>query len=429
MYRAHKDRARRKGRSVTAATGAPCRHCGAPITESVCDLGMSPLSNSYVKPDQLNAAEVFYPLHALVCSTCLLVQLEAYQTADHIFSADYAYFSSYSSSWLAHCKAYTEQMVVDHGIGPDKLVVELASNDGYLLQYFHEQGIAVLGIEPTANTAAVAVERGIPTRVEFFGTAFARRLVDEGVRADLLLGNNVLAHVPDLNDFVQGMSILLADDGFITMEFPHLMQMMRHNQFDTIYQEHFCYFSLLAVQRVFAHFGLRIFDVEQLGTHGGSLRIFACHHGNRRSTTSRIAELLADEKADGLHDLDGYRRFADKVRATKRALLRFLIDAREAGRSVVGYGAPAKGNTLLNYCGVSTDLIEFTVDRSPHKQGLYLPGVHIPILHPDAIAERKPDYVLILPWNLKDEVMSDMAHIRDWGGQFVLPIPTLTVVP
>jgi C-methyltransferase C-terminal domain/Putative zinc binding domain/Methyltransferase domain len=414
---------------VTSLVEAACRHCGEALTESVCDLGMSPLSNSYVKPDHVNRAEVFYPLHALVCSSCLLVQLEAFQSADHIFSDEYAYFSSYSSSWLAHCKSYTDKMVLDHGIGPQHLVVELASNDGYLLQYFHERGIPVLGVEPTANTAAVAIDRGVPTRVEFFGAAFARQLVSEGVRADLLLGNNVLAHVPDLNDFVQGMSILLADDGFITMEFPHLMQLMRHNQFDTIYQEHFCYFSLLAVQRVFASFGLRIFDVEQLGTHGGSLRIFACHDSNSRVTTPRIGILLAEEQADGLHDLHGYRRFADNVRATKRALLRFLIDANEAGKSVVGYGAPAKGNTLLNYCGVSTDLIEFTVDRSPHKQGLYLPGVHIPIKHPDAIVERRPDYVLVLPWNLKDEIMSDMAHIRSWGGQFVLPIPTLTVVP
>jgi 2-polyprenyl-3-methyl-5-hydroxy-6-metoxy-1,4-benzoquinol methylase len=413
----------------TAVVGATCRHCSAPLTESVCDLGMSPLSNSYLKPEHLNRAEVFYPLHALVCSSCMLVQLEAFQTADHIFSDEYAYFSSYSTSWLAHCKAYTEQMVAEHGIGPDQLVVELASNDGYLLQYFHERGIPVLGIEPTANTAAVAIERGVPTRVEFFGTSFARQLVSEGVRADLLLGNNVLAHVPDLNDFVQGMSILLADDGFITMEFPHLLQLMRHNQFDTIYQEHFCYFSLFAVKRVFAHFGLRIFDVEQLPTHGGSLRMYACHTSNRRATTGRVADVLAEERADGLHDLAGYRRFADNVRATKRALLRFLIDAHEAGKSVVGYGAPAKGNTLLNYCGVSTDLIEFTVDRSPHKQGLSLPGTHIPILHPDAIATCRPDYVLILPWNLKDEIMSDMAHIREWGGQFVLPIPALTVVP
>ncbi len=389
---------------------------------------MSPLANSYLAPDQIDQSEAFYPLHAFVCSNCLLVQLQEFESPQHIFS-DYLYFSSYSSSWLAHAKAYTEAMIDRFGFGADSKVVELASNDGYLLQWFVERGVPVLGVEPAANVAEVAVAKGVPTRVGFFGTELAHELVDEGVRADLLLGNNVLAHVPALNDFVAGMEVLLAPDGVITMEFPHLLQLMRHNQFDTIYHEHFSYFSFTTVRAVFAHHGLRMFDVDQVPTHGGSLRIFACHtDSSAHETTPRVDALLADEHEAGLDRLDGYAGFPEQVRRTKRALLRFLIDAKESGASVAAYGAPAKGNTLLNYCGVRSDLIDFTVDQSPHKQGRFLPGTHLPIHAPAHIAEAKPDYLLILPWNLRDEIVADMSVVRSWGGRFVVPIPEVTVL-
>ncbi|MFC0450107.1 class I SAM-dependent methyltransferase [Rhodococcus jostii] len=406
----------------------PCRHCGTPLEQSFCDLGMSPLANSYLTADRLDRREVFYPLHAYVCSKCLLVQLAEFESAEFIFT-DYLYFSSYSQSWLDHARAYVEDTTARFHLDSSKQVVEIASNDGYLLQYFVESGIPSLGIEPAENVAEVAVRRGIDTRVGFFGTSMASKLVGEDIRADLLIGNNVLAHVPDLNDFVAGMATVLAVDGVITMEFPHLLQLIEHNQFDTIYHEHFSYFSLLTVTRVFAAHGLRLFDVEQLSTHGGSLRIYACHAEYPRHLTSRrLRELGEKEQAAGLHLPEGYATFPERVMRTKRALLEFLIDARNRGKSTAAYGAPAKGNTLLNYCGIRDDLLDYTVDRSPHKQGKFLPGTHLPIYAPDHIRDTRPDYLLILPWNLRDEVVRDMSYIREWGGKFVVPVPELAVL-
>lgn len=407
----------------------PCRFCGSPLTLSFADLGMSPPSNSYLKPDQLDRMERFYPLHAWVCGKCFLVQLEEFESPEEIFS-DYAYFSSYSDSWLKHAKAYTEAMAKRFSLGPSSYVVEIASNDGYLLQYFVERGVPVLGIEPAANVAAVAEKKGVPSLVKFFGVKTAQELVASGrQRPDLMLGNNVLAHVPDLNDFVAGMKILLAPGGVVTMEFPHLLRLMHENQFDTIYHEHFSYISFVVAERVFAAHGLTLFDVDEIPTHGGSLRIYARHAENAALPVSpKVAELRGREQAAGLERADTYLSFAEQVRATKRSLLKFLISAREAGKRVVGYGAPAKGNTLLNYCGVRTDLIEYTVDRSPHKQGHFLPGVHIPVYGPERIRETRPDYVLILPWNIKDEVMAQMADVRGWGGKFVVPIPEVRVL-
>ena len=415
---------------IAPAIGTPggCRHCGGPLEHTFCDLGMSPLANSYRTVEHQTAMEPFYPLHAFVCASCFLVQLQEFETPEDIFT-DYAYFSSYSQSWLAHARAYTQEMSARLGLGRSSQVVEIASNDGYLLQYFVEQQIPVLGIEPAANVAAVARERGIPSRVAFFGTDTARTLRAEGVHADLLLGNNVLAHVPRLHDFVEGLRILLKPGGVITMEFPHLLQLMRQTQFDTIYHEHFSYFSFLAVEKVFTAHGLRLFDVSQLPTHGGSLRIFAAHSADdTHPTSANVHALQAEEAGAGLGNLAAYRDFSEKVKRTKRNLLKFLIDAKDRGKTVVGYGAPAKGNTLLNYCGVRTDLVNYTVDLSPHKQGKMLPGVHIPIESPDRIRETRPDYVLILPWNLKDEIMQQMAHVRSWGGAFVVPIPELAVL-
>jgi hypothetical protein len=403
-----------------------CRFCQSSLSVTFADLGMSPLSNSYVPPDRLRSMEPFYPLHAYVCGECKLVQLEQFESPDHIFS-DYAYFSSYSDSWLKHAAAYCDMMKGRFGYDSTSHVVEIASNDGYLLKNFVGMGIPVLGVEPAGNVAEVAIKAGVPSVVKFFGVETAKQLKAEGKSADLLLGNNVLAHVPDINDFVGGMKILLKADGEITMEFPHLLQLMRNNQFDTIYHEHFSYLSFLTVERIFAAHGLKMFDVEELPTHGGSLRIFACHAQDPRPTGIRVAEMLKREKTAGLDDIETYRSFGEQVKETKRNLLDFLMAAKRAGKSVAGYGAPAKGNTLLNYCGVRTDLVDFTVDRSPHKQGRFLPGTHIPILHPDAIAEKKPDYLLILPWNLKDEVIDQMSHIKQWGGQFVVPIPQVKI--
>jgi len=405
-----------------------CRHCGGLLEHSFCDLGMSPPSNAYLTQAQLQQMEKFYPLHAYVCGTCFLVQLQEFESPEQIFS-DYAYFSSYSQTWLDHAKAYTEHMIDRFGFGKASQVVEIASNDGYLLQYFKQKGVPVLGVEPAVNVAAVAQKAGIPTLTKFFGTKTAAELKADGKQADLLLGNNVLAHVPDLNDFVQGLKIALKPGGVITMEFPHLLQLMRENQFDTIYHEHFSYFSLLTVDRVFAHHGLRLFDVEQIPTHGGSLRIFAAHAEDAAQPSSgRVAQLSAAEVAAGLADLKAYCDFSEQVKKTKRLLLEFLIEARQAGKTVVGYGAPAKGNTLLNYCGIRGDFLDYTVDLSPHKQGKFLPGTHIPVFHPDKVRETRPDYLLILPWNLKDEIIGQMAHIREWGGRFVLPIPEVRVV-
>lgn len=406
-----------------------CRFCGSPLTTVFADLGMSPLSNAYLRPEQLLMPEPFYPLTARVCDECLLVQLPAVQTPEHIFS-DYAYFSSYSESWLKHASDYVEKMIQRFGFDAGSQVVEIASNDGYLLQYFKAKGVGVLGIEPAANVAAVAQGKGIPTTVKFFGVETASELAAEGRSADLLLGNNVLAHVPDLNDFVAGMKVLLKPGGVLTMEFPHLLRLMAENQFDTIYHEHFSYFSFHTVQKVFARHGLTLFDVEELPTHGGSLRIYGRHSENERlPIASSVANLLEAERREGLHCLEPYARFNGQTQEVKRALLTFLIEAKRARKTVVGYGAPAKGNTLLNYCGVRSDFLDYTVDRSPHKQGHFLPGTHIPIFAPEQIRETRPDYVLILPWNLKTEIMSQMAFVREWGAKFVTPIPTVEVIP
>jgi 2-polyprenyl-3-methyl-5-hydroxy-6-metoxy-1,4-benzoquinol methylase len=390
---------------------------------------MSPLANSYLNEDQVDQPEVFFPLHARVCSNCLLVQLGEFQPPDSIFN-DYAYFSSYSQSWLDHAKAYVQDVIARFSLDSSKQVIEIASNDGYLLRNFVSAGIAALGIEPAANVAAVARQQGIATEVAFFSAELARKLVNDGTLADLLVGNNVLAHVPDLNDFVHGMSIVLSPGGVITMEFPHLLQLISQNQFDTIYHEHFSYFSLLTVERVFAAQGLRIFDVEQIATHGGSLRIFACHAGFAgQETTPRVHDLEDTERAAGLDRLDGYLGYPERVQRVKRSLLRFLIDARDHGLTTAAYGAPAKGNTLLNYCGIRDDLIDYTVDRSPHKQGRFLPGTHLPVYPPSHVRETRPDHLLILPWNLQSEIMSEMSFIREWGGRFVVPIPELSVLP
>ena len=358
------------------------------------------------------------------------MQLGEFEPPEHIFSGDYAYFSSYSDLWLKHASDYVEQMVSRFGYGKRHLAVEIASNDGYLLQYFVRKGVPVLGIEPAANCARAAQEKGVATLVKFFGTQTATELAAQGRRADLLLGNNVLAHVPDLNDFVRGMQVLLAPGGVITMEFPHLLNLIEQNQFDTIYHEHFSYFSFLVVEQVFAKHGLVLFDVEELPTHGGSLRIYARHAADSaKPVEASVGALKEKEKRAGLDRIDAYRSYGGRVQRTKRRLLEFMVRAKEEGKRIAGYGAPAKGNTLLNYCGIRSDFIDFTVDRSPHKQGSFLPGTHIPVLHPDRIREARPDYLLILPWNLKEEVMAQMAYIREWGGRFVVPIPEVAVLP
>jgi SAM-dependent methyltransferase len=408
-------------------TETACRFCGAPVDAVFADLGSSPLANSYLPPERANGMEPFYPLRALVCGRCFLVQLEEFETPQAIFS-DYAYFSSYSSSWLEHSRHYAEQMIGRLDLGTDSHVVEIASNDGYLLQFFHERQIPVLGIEPAANVAKVALQKGIPTLVEFFGRDTARSLAGESA-ADLLLGNNVLAHVPDLNDFVAGMKILLNPGGVITMEFPHLMRLIEDNQWDTIYHEHFSYFSFLTVGRVFEAHGLRLFDVEELATHGGSLRIYACHAEDESKSESPAArELRERERAAGYEELDTYLHYGRRVEADKRQILGFLIALKEQGQRIVGYGAPAKGNTLLNYCGVRRDFIDYTCDLNPHKQGHFLPGSHIPIRSPEAIREDKPDVVLILPWNLKQEITEQLSFIREWGGRFAVRTPELTLL-
>jgi C-methyltransferase-like protein/putative zinc binding protein/methyltransferase family protein len=404
---------------------AGCRFCSAELRHSFVDLGMSPLCNTNVEPHQLNQMEPFYPLHALLCDQCFLVQLGEFVAPGDIFS-DYSYFSSYADSWVQHAKCYAQMMVERHGINSKSMVMEIASNDGYLLQHFVAMQVPVLGIEPAANVAKVAVEKGIPTTVRFFGTDSAGEIVREHGQADLLLGNNVLAHVPKLNDFASGMKIALKPNGIITMEFPHLMRLMEGNQFDTIYHEHFSYFSFYTVQKVFAAHGITLFDVEELPTHGGSLRIFGCHSGER-TASAQVKELTEREIAKGYTKLETYSAFTEKVKETKRKLLDFLVGAKGEGKSVAGYGAPGKGNTLLNYCGIREDFLDYTVDRSPHKQGRYTPGTRIPILHPDKIRETRPDYVLLLPWNLKDEIMQQLAYVRDWGGKFVTPIPEVTV--
>jgi len=389
---------------------------------------MSPLSNAFIDAHALFDMERFYPLHALVCSECFLVQLGEFEAPARIFE-EYVYFSSYSESWLAHARRYAEDMTQRLGLGEKSRVVEIASNDGYLLQNFIRVGVPALGVEPAANVAKVAVERGVPTRVDFFGTRVAHALVEEGGRADLVIGNNVLAHVPALNDFVRGVAVLLAHTGVATFEFPHLMRLMAENQFDTIYHEHFSYFSLFTVERIFAAHELTIVDVDQLDTHGGSLRIHARHAGSGAvDVSARVLAVRAAEESAGLRQLETYDRFHAEVRRTKRALLEFLLAAKRDGKRVVGYGAAAKGNTLLNYCGIRTDFIDYVVDRSPHKQGRFLPGTHIPVSAPERIFETKPDFILILPWNLRDEVVRQMVAVREWGGRFVVPIPCVTEV-
>ncbi|QJD85219.1 class I SAM-dependent methyltransferase [Cohnella herbarum] len=405
-----------------------CRCCNQPLIHTFVDLGISPLANSYVTKVKLSHMEPMYPLLTFVCEHCFLVQVEDFESPEHIFS-DYAYFSSYSDSWLEHCRVYVERMTKRFSLSGNHQIVEIASNDGYLLQYFKEKNIPVLGIEPAANVAEIATQKGISTVVDFFGSQLAQSLREQGKQADLLLGNNVLAHVPDLNDFVAGMKLLLSDQGIITMEFPHLMRLLESNQFDTIYHEHFSYFSLSAVNRLFENHNLVIFDVEQLPTHGGSIRIFGRHsHDESKAVSTKVADLLEEEVVAGMTKLQTYKEFYGKVVRLKRQLVRFLIDIKERGETVVGYGAPAKGNTLLNYCGIDQDYLDYTVDRSPYKQGLYLPGSRIPIYAPDQLKETKPDYVLILPWNLKEEIMVQTDFIREWGGKWIVPIPEVTVL-
>ena len=405
-----------------------CRYCATPLHFTFVDLGTSPLCQDHVKPEEAELMEPSYPLHAMVCENCFLVQLNINVSPTKIFDEEYGYFSSFSDSWLRHAKNYTDLMVERFGINADSFVVELASNDGYLLQYFVEKHVPVLGVEPSGNVARAAILQGIPTEIKFFGVKTALELAVRYGKADLLLGNNVLAHVPDINDFVGGMKQMLNPGGVITMEFPHLLRLIEENQFDTIYHEHFSYLSLSTVEKIFASQGLRLFDVQELPTHGGSLRIYSCHHEDQAKPTSpNVTELREREQQAGFSNLAYYATFGEKVKETKRKLLDFLIQAKREGKSIAGYGAPGKGNTLLNYCGIRTDFVDYTVDRSPHKQGNFLPGTRIPIYAPEKIAETKPDYVLILPWNLRAEISQQMAHIRTWGGKFVVPIPEAKV--
>ena len=402
-----------------------CRFCGEDLNKTFINLGAQPLSNSYVSDEK--QPENIYPLHVWVCGNCKLVQLEEYETPEEIFS-EYSYFSSYSDSWLKHAKEYTDYMVERFGFNDKSHVVEIASNDGYLLQYFIEKGIPVLGIEPAKNVAAVAEQKGVTTLNEFFGVALANKLAKKQ-KADLLLGNNVLAHVPDINDFVEGMHVLLADDGIITMEFPHLLQLIADNEFDTIYHEHFSYLSFSVVNQIFAVHGLKIFDVEELETHGGSLRIFACHNNlNKYDISKSVAEMLRREETACLLDMTAYTHFEKRVQQTKRDLLALLIQLKNAGKNIVAYGAAAKGNTLLNYCGIGTDFINYVVDKNPNKQGVFLPGSRIPVLAPDIIKQTKPDYVLVLPWNLKSEITEQLSYIKDWQGKFIFAIPHVEVI-
>ncbi|NTV10998.1 MAG: class I SAM-dependent methyltransferase [Zoogloea sp.] len=418
---------RHADRPAEGTDGPVCRFCGAPLDTTFVDLGSSPLCQTHICQDQLQDMEPFYPLHAQVCTRCFLVQLQEFVAPDAIFS-EYAYFSSYSASWVAHAERYAEKMIARLGLAPDSLVMEIASNDGYLLQHFKARGIPVLGIEPARNVAEVSIAKGIPTVERFFGRLAAQDLAEERGRPKLLLGNNVLAHVPDINDFVAGMKHLLARDGVITMEFPHLQRLIAGNQFDTIYHEHFSYLSFLTVEHIFASHRLTLFDVEELPTHGGSLRIYARHAENPALPVSaQVEELRRREIDDGFLTPERYRGFGERVKDTKRKLLAFLIQAKQEGKRIVGYGAPGKGNTLLNYCGIRSDFLDFTVDANPYKQGKYTPGTRIPILAPEAIRAARPDYVLILPWNLRDEIAQQSAYIREWGGQFVVPIPEVSV--
>lgn len=404
-----------------------CRFCSKYLSDIFVDLGLSPLSNAYVKEEMAKGKENFYPLKPMICRNCFLVQLPELEKAENIFTSDYAYFSSFSQTWLEHVKRYVNESIKKFGLNNHCLIIEIASNDGYLLQFFKEKNIPVLGIEPALNVAEAAIEKGIPTIVKFFNTSLASELKLEGKLADLLIGNNVLAHVPNLNDFIKGMKIILKPEGLITMEFPHLLRLIEENQFDTIYHEHFSYFSFITVEKIFSHHGLTIFDVDEIPTHGGSLRIYACHLESKREISEKVQELKEREEKIGITNMDFYHSFSEKVKRTKRDILRFLIELKESGKKIAAYGAPAKGNTLLNYCGIRTDFIDFTVDKNPHKQGCYLPGSRIPIYHPDKLKEERPDYVVILPWNLKDEIMEQVSYIRDWEGRFVTLIPSVKV--
>lgn len=406
-----------------------CRFCKTPLTHTFIDLVNSPASNSFLTREQLNEPEVYFPLKVFTCHECFLVQVDEYKKSDSIFNSDYVYFSSYSTSWLQHAKNYTDLMTERFELNSHSQVVEIASNDGYLLQYFMEKEIPVLGIEPTTNTAEVAIQKGIPTITEFFGIKLAKKLVDEkNIKADLLLGNNVLAHVPDIVDFVGGMKILLSDKGVITMEFPHLMQLVNNNQFDTIYHEHFSYLSFYTVQRIFQAAGMEMFDVEEIPTHGGSLRIYAKHREDHtKEITLRVSALLTKEKIQGMNGMAYYQGFQQKALQVKLELLDFLIEQKKAKRKVAAYGAAAKGNTLLNYCGVKADLIDFVVDANPNKQNKWLPASHIPVVKEEILKKEQPDFVIILPWNLREEIIAQLAYIREWGGKFVIPVPQLTI--
>jgi SAM-dependent methyltransferase len=405
-----------------------CRFCQAPLRHTFVDLGMSPLCESYLTADQLNQMEPFYPLHVKVCGQCFLVQLEEYVSAEHIFT-EYAYFSSYSDSWLKHASNYVDMISERLGLGARSLAVELASNDGYLLQYFVKKGIPVLGVEPAVNVAKVAEQKGVTTLAKFFGRQTASKMVADGQAADLVIGNNVLAQVPDLNDFVGGIRILLKPGGVATLEFPHLERLMAENQYDTIYHEHFSYFSLITLEKIFRAHGLVLFDVDEIPTHGGSIRIYLRHIEDiSKAVTPAVVNLRERELAAGLDRLETYATFAEQVRESKRALLELLIRLRREGKRVVGYGAPGKGNTLLNYCGIRTDFVEFTVDRNPYKRGRFLPGTHIPIYPVERIRECRPDYILILPWNLKTEILAQLAYARQWGAKFIVPIPVARIL-
>jgi SAM-dependent methyltransferase len=409
-------------------TTARCRFCKAPLRHTFVDLGMSPLCECYLTADQLNRMEPFYPLHVKVCESCFLVQLEEYVSPEHIFT-EYAYFSSYSDSWLRHASNYVDMISKRLNLGAQSLAVELASNDGYLLQYFVDKGIPVLGVEPAVNVAKVAERKGVPTLVKFFGCQTARAMVANGQAADLVIGNNVLAQVPNLNDFVGGIRIVLKPDGVATLEFPHLVRLMEENQYDTIYHEHFSYFSLITVEKIFAAHGLVLFDVDEIPTHGGSIRIYLRHaEDGSKPVTSAVVNLRNRELAAGLDRMETYATFAEQVMESKRALLELLIRLRREGKRVAGYGAPGKGNTLLNYCGIRTDFLEFTVDRNPYKHGRFLPGTHIPIHPVERIGERRPDYIVILPWNLKDEIVAQLSYARQWNAKFIVPIPVARIL-
>jgi SAM-dependent methyltransferase len=406
-----------------------CRSCGFPLPPPFLDLGNSPLSNAYLSGNAIHKMEAYYPLEIYFCKYCSLVQLDEFEVPEHIFTSDYAYFSSYSTSWLAHCRAYADMMVERFGFNEHSLVMEIASNDGYLLQYFKTRDIPVKGVEPAKNTADIAIAKGIPTDIAFFNTGYGKDMVSRNCLADLIIGNNVLAHNPNLNDFVEGMCLALKPHGVITIEFPHLLQLITNNQFDTIYQEHYSYLSLHSVRHLFNAHHLEIFDVDEISTHGGSLRIYAKHRGDETNKISpHVDEMLEKEKFAGLLDEETYAKFSRNVETIKRTLLQCLISIKNEGKNIVGYGAPAKGNTLLNYCGIRTDFLDYTVDANPNKQNLFLPGTHIPIRHPNQIRVDKPDYILILPWNIKEEIMNQLSFVREWGGKFIIPIPEVRVI-